>query len=106
MYPSLKSYFLSIDKPPVALKKVFENDLSELYLWHLHSLVCIFHENVEKVERSKASIVEVMQCLTSVTDVLENRRHQKFVPLKVKSMLHRLRENGYSQKCDDFCLIS
>lgn len=32
------------------------------------------------------------------TDVL----HQKFVPLKVKSMLHKLRENGYSQECDDF----
>jgi hypothetical protein len=32
MFPALKSYFLSQDKPPVILKQLFENPLSEGYL--------------------------------------------------------------------------
>ena len=102
MYPALKSYFLSIEKPPVALKKFFENEATELYLWHLHSLVCIFHETVAKIERSKNSVIEILECLISVGNILKNRKSQQFVSIKVRSMLKNLRDNGLSHKADEF----
>lgn len=102
MYPALKSYFLSIEKPPVALKKFFENEVTELYLWHLQSVVCIFHETVAKIERSKNSVIEILECLFSVGNILKNRQSQQFVSIKVKSMLKNLRDNGFSHKADEF----
>ena len=102
MYPALKSYFLSIEKPPVALKKFFENGVTELYLWHLHSVVCIFHETVAKIDRSKNSVIEILECLSSVGNIVKKRQSQQFVSIKVKSMLKNLRENGFSHKANDF----
>ena len=46
MFPALKAYFLSIEKPPMVLKAFFENELSELYLLHLQSFVSTFDAEV------------------------------------------------------------
>ena len=35
MFSSLKSYFLSQEHPPIVIKWFFENEMSELYLWHI-----------------------------------------------------------------------
>ena len=42
MYPAMQSYFMSIDKPPIVLKRFYESSLSELYLKHLQSFVVVF----------------------------------------------------------------
>ena len=66
MYPALQSYFMSIDRPPVVLKRFYESSLRELYLKHLQSFVAVFNEQVQNIERSKASVIEVRSCLDVV----------------------------------------
>ena len=41
MHPALKALFLSQEKTPMLLKKFFEDELIEIYLWQMHSLVYI-----------------------------------------------------------------
>ena len=74
MYPALQSYFTSIDKPPTVLKRFYEAPLSELYLKHLQSLIAVFNEQVENIERSKASIGGVRSCLDAVKSTIKERK--------------------------------
>ena len=46
MFSPLKSYFLSQEHPPLVIKRFFENKMSELYLWHMHSLMFVFHGRI------------------------------------------------------------
>jgi len=58
MYPASHSYFMSIDKPTVVVKRFFGNSLSELCLRHFQSFLVAFNERVQNIEKSKASFVE------------------------------------------------
>lgn len=53
LYKALKEYFLTTDKIPVMIKKFFENDLNEIYLWYLHSLIAILKSKIALLEREK-----------------------------------------------------
>ena len=79
MYPALQSYFMSIDKPPVVLKRFYESSLSELYLKHLRSFVAVFNEQVQNIERSKAAVIEVRSCLDVVKSTIKERQKQIFL---------------------------
>lgn len=94
MFPALKSYFSSIDKPPVILKNFFSNELAELYLWHMHSFVSIFHKNIEKMERSKNSIIEITTALQDMESMIVERMEHNFMSIKTKSMLRKLQDDG------------
>lgn len=69
MYAPLKSYFLSLEKPPVILKKFFEDPLSEALLFFVHSLAAVFHCNTAKMEAEKGSILETMNIVASIRRV-------------------------------------
>jgi len=63
MYPASHSYFMSIRKSTVVLKRFFESSLSELCLRlfkmrYLQSLLVASNEQVQNIEKSKASFVE------------------------------------------------
>ena len=102
MYPALQSYFMSIDRPPVVLKRFYESSLSELYLKHLQSFVAVFNEQVQNIERSKASVIEVRSCLDVVKSTIKERQKQMFISTQVKSKLDKLREEGQNHECDLF----
>jgi hypothetical protein len=51
MFPVVKSFFLFQSNPPIILKKFFENELTEAYLRYLHSIMSIFHTNIQEIER-------------------------------------------------------
>ena len=38
IFSTLKFYFLSQEHSPIVIKRFFENEMSELYLWHMYSL--------------------------------------------------------------------
>ncbi|KAJ4938877.1 hypothetical protein JOQ06_028343 [Pogonophryne albipinna] len=59
MFPALKAFFLSQQKPPIVIKKFFENEFSEIYLWHMHSLMSAFHTHIQHMEKEKNSIMEL-----------------------------------------------
>ena len=103
MFPALKSFFLSQEKPPVVIKKFFEDDFSEIYLWHMHSLMSVFHSHILEMERRDNSIVEVRNILNKVHTMLEERMRNSFMSLKVKGLLAQRRKDGLGQECDKFC---
>jgi len=68
MYPALKGYFLSqpTRSVPTIIQKFFEDELSELYLFVLHSNMFIFHVRISELERENDSAIEVIQVIDSV----------------------------------------
>ena len=74
MYPALQSYFTSIDKAPIVLEQFCEAPLSELYLKHLQSFIAAFNEQVQNIERTKASIGEVRSCLDAVKSTIKEKK--------------------------------
>ena len=85
MFSSSKSYFLSQELPPIVIKWFFENEISELYLWHIHSLMSVFHGRIQMVERENNSVAEVLENLELVHKVLVERKSENFMSLTVKS---------------------
>jgi len=59
-------HVLSIDKPTVVLKRFFGSSLSDVCLRHLQSFVVAFNGQVQNIEKSKASFVEVVSCFATV----------------------------------------
>jgi len=49
---------MSMHKPTVVLKRFFGNSLSEICLRHLQSFLVAFNEQVQNIEKSKASFLE------------------------------------------------
>lgn len=89
MYDALKSYFLSIDRPPMILKSFFANPLNEAYLMFVHSLAHSFHASILKMEIRTNSVVETISILEEVNDLLKIRIETKFLPLNVISILKK-----------------
>ncbi|KAJ4928326.1 hypothetical protein JOQ06_016118 [Pogonophryne albipinna] len=55
-------------KPPIVIKKFFENEFSEIYLWHMHSLMSAFHTHIQDMEKEKKSIMEYMSGVSGEVD--------------------------------------
>ena len=102
MFPALQSYFLSIAKPPVNLKRFYESSVSVLYLKHLQSFFAVFNEQVQNIEQSKALINEVRSSLNAVKLTVEKRSKQMFISTQIKSKFSELREEGKAHECDLF----
>ena len=81
MYPALKAFFLSQEKPPMLLKKFFEDEFSEIYLCQMHSLMCIFQTRIKEMERENNSVVEVKKILDKVHTMLHERKTNNFMSL-------------------------
>ena len=71
--PASNSYFMSIDKPVVVLKTFFWK-LFGRTLWHLQSFVAVFIEQVQNIEKSKASFVDVVSCFATVKTRIQKRQ--------------------------------
>ena len=76
MFSTLNSYFLSQEHPPTVIKRFFENEMSEIYLSHLHSLMSVFPGHIQVVERENNSIAEVLENLEPVHKVLVERKNE------------------------------
>lgn len=102
MFPALKAFFLSQEKTPFLIKKFFEDEFSEIYLWHMHSLMCVFHSHIQEMERESNSIVEVKNLLNKVHTMLLERKTNNFMSLKVKGLLAQKHKDGLGKNCDHF----
>lgn len=106
MYDALQSYFLSLPSPPKMLKKFFSSSLSKAYLWHLHSLMSVFHENIKEIQKEKNTIIDIMNIIENVSSLLENRLQCSFLSLKTKEVLSCAREEGFYSEVDCFMVES
>ena len=102
MFLPLRSFFLSQEHPPTIIKQFFENEMSEIYMWHLHTLMSVFHTHIQTVERASNSVVEVLTSLESIQKLLEERKNQNFMSLKVKELLSQKRTEGYEIEGKNF----
>lgn len=93
-YEPLRAYFLSLEKPPQFIIQFFNNEYAEGYLFLVHSIMSVIHTNIERVERKENSVVEVRKILEKVISLLDERITNKFCPLKIKSILKKLEDDG------------
>ena len=89
MFPALRSFFLSNKKPLVALKKFFEDPLSEVYFYYVQSVASVFHSHFSEIKAGQY----FDWILTSEHGTLEYRKN-KTIPLKVKEMIKQLENDG------------
>jgi hypothetical protein len=58
MHEVLKSYVLSLDKPPLLLKNVFSNPVSQLIATFLECQSEMFHATICAIEGEKVTLAE------------------------------------------------
>ena len=102
MFSPLKSYFFSREHPPVVIERFFEIEMSKLYLWHMHSVMSMFHGRIQVVERANNSVAEVLEKLELVHKVLVERKNENFMSLTVKRLIVEKRKEGYEDECNNF----
>ena len=85
----MKSYFLSQKHLSIVIKRFFENKMSELFLWHMHSLMSMFHGRIQVVERENNSIAEVLENLELIHKVLVERKNENFISLAVINLFYK-----------------
>ena len=67
---------MSIDKPTVVLKRFFWKFFDRILftLRHLQSFVVAFIEQVQNMEKSKVSVVEIVSCFATVKARIQERK--------------------------------
>lgn len=102
VFPALKSYFLSIDNCPVILERFFNSNLSEAFLYFVHSLQYVFHERSKEMEMETNSILEVSSIVKSLKTTLKCRIDQNFLPISTNTILLELIRNGFETEVNSF----
>lgn len=102
MFPALKSYFLSQKGIPKVIESFFTHDFGEICFWFAHSLMSLFHGRMEKIEKESNSIVDVLSIIDEICESLQKRIEEKFLPLRVKSELSKLCNEGKESLCTNF----
>ena len=86
--------FLSEEKCPVVLRRLFEDPMTELWLAFVQGNLAIFHEGIKMVEGQDRCAVESAAILRNVQAKLVARHDNNFVPVLVRGLLRNLEENG------------
>lgn len=87
LFAPLKNYFLNVESTPKVIKTFFESDVSEAYLFTIHSSMNIVQTNILKIERLDISVLEVKNILKEISENLNERLENNFIPLKVKEII-------------------
>lgn len=108
MYSGLKSYFLSQNICPNVLKCFFENETSLLWLKFLSRQLKTITCYIKKIESQNRSAIEVMMLVENVSNIIKNKRKEKFLTIEVENLLKDLQEEGqitkqdFDSQCDSF----
>ena len=79
MFLPIKSFLLLEEHPSTIIKQFFKNEMNEIYLWHLHSPMSVFHTDIQAVERACNSIDKMLTSLKSIHKIFEEKKKLKFV---------------------------
>lgn len=96
LFPALKEYFLSVEGTPTVIKRFFEDPFSEIYLWHIHSLMPLFQSKIQAIEKEDVTIVEINCILNATLNTIKSRKDEHFKSLTVIRQLNTLENNGIS----------
>jgi hypothetical protein len=82
------------------LKKLFENELVESYQGHLHSIVSVFHTNIQEIEMERNTLLEVFAALQSVCQLPRHRIKEGSLYLKTQETVSKVKEDGLEKESD------
>ena len=68
------------------MKRFFEDGMSELYLWHMHSLMSVFNRINQVVERANNSVAEVLENMEIVHKMLVETKNENLMSLTVNQL--------------------
>ncbi|KAL4126793.1 hypothetical protein QTP88_011002 [Uroleucon formosanum] len=108
IYNGLKSYFLSQNTCPNALKIFFENESSLLWLKFLSSQLKTINSYIKKVESQKLSAIELTIIMEDLMQKIENKRQEKFLTTEIENLVTKFEDEGlinrkdFENKCDEF----
>ena len=77
---------LQQEQPPIVMKRFFEDGMSELYLWHMHSLMSVFDRINQVVERANNSVAEVLENMEIVHKMLVEAKNENLMSLTVNQL--------------------
>ena len=105
MYAPLKSYFLSLEKCPAVLRKLFDHPLTKLWVTFAHANLRLFSGTIRQLERQDCCAVETGEKLKSLGIVLRKRLADDFISESVSVLFFNLSEEGLTTK-EEFFKIS
>lgn len=88
-----KPFFLSEEKCPVVLQRMFEDSLTEMWLAFSHGNLAIFSDTIKKLEGQDYCAVEYAAILREMEVKLTARRDDSFIPVLERGLLGELVEN-------------
>lgn len=94
MFDGLRSYFLSQEKCPVMLRKLFEDPCLKLWLSFARNQVSTFQIYISLIERNNISATEVAMNIENLSNNLESRMNESFITKDVKKQLTVLVDSG------------
>lgn len=93
-FPTIKSYFVSLEDCPVLIKKFFKNvengdevSITECYLHFFHNILKLFHETIECLEKNNLLAIEVFSIMEVLKMKLEQRIQDNFLGFKTMTIL-------------------
>lgn len=103
LYAPFEAYFLSMEKCPVIIKKIFENESAEIWVKFLHNQTTVFHNTIKFVEGQNNTIMDVSKNLNDLKAKLQERLNLEYLPIVIRNELSRLHENGQVDRAH--CLL-
>jgi hypothetical protein len=85
------------------IKTFFENEMSEIYLWHMQFIMSVFQSHIQEIEKENNFVVEVSRLLISIHDILAQRQAPNFMSRKVRSLIEEKHKESLHADCDIFC---
>jgi hypothetical protein len=73
LYEVLKSYVLSLDKPPLLLKHFFSNPVPELIATFLECQSEMFHATIYAIGGEKVTLAEAKSIIESLLEKLQQK---------------------------------
>jgi hypothetical protein len=87
LWEDLNFYFLTEEKPPKILLNFFSDPMSEAYFWFIYNQMGVLNKQINKVQVSIVSVIEMKSLLDETLCTLNERKEEDFVGMKVKEIL-------------------
>lgn len=94
IFNGLQAYFQSQELCPTIIKKFFDDERGEMYLWFIHGQLALFNKSIQSMEKNNASATDVTNILIKLQNNIKERMDSKFVPLGARKILNTLINEG------------
>ena len=78
------------------IRKLFDDDCGEMYLWFVHGQLNLFNTVILSMEKTNASATDIVVILKKLKVNIEERRDNKFIPQGAKKIFIGLQQNGFN----------